>query len=116
MTDGQDEARARTGADPGPGDGSPVLDSDQPAEPWSPEVLNRQIAEMATSGQTALYHVHGKSDLLYIGVSNNFGRRWAEHARKQPWWNKRQRMTVDWYNTRAEALDAEGARDLRRAT
>jgi len=62
---------------------------------------------MATSRQTALYHVHGKSDLLYIGVSNNFGRRWTEHAQKQPWWNNRQRMTVDWYNTRDEALDAE---------
>jgi hypothetical protein len=44
MTDRRDEAEARTGADPGPGDGSPVLDSDQPAEPWSPEVLEEDQA------------------------------------------------------------------------
>ena len=41
--------------------------------------------------RTGLYHVFGIADLLlYIGVSNNFGRRWTEHAQKQPWWNERQ--------------------------
>ena len=63
---------------------------------------------MANSGKTGLYHVIGEADLLlYIGVSKHFGIRWQQHAQKQPWWNERQRMTVDLYDTRDEALDAE---------
>jgi len=57
---------------------------------------------------TGLYHVYGEADsLLYIGVSKHFGIRWQQHAQKQPWWNERRRMTVDFYDTRDEALDAE---------
>ena len=57
---------------------------------------------------TGLYHVYdGAEGLLYIGVSNDFGRRWQQHARKQPWWDERRRMTVDFYDDREEALDAE---------
>ena len=57
---------------------------------------------------TGLYHVYGEADsLLYIGVSKHFGVRWQQHAQKQPWWNERRRMTVDWYDTWDEALDAE---------
>jgi predicted GIY-YIG superfamily endonuclease len=57
---------------------------------------------------TGLYHVYGEAEsLLYIGVSKHFGIRWQQHARKQPWWNERRRMTVDWYDTWDEALNAE---------
>ncbi len=57
---------------------------------------------------TGLYHVYGEADsLLYIGVSKHFGVRWQQHAQKQPWWNERRRMTVDFYDDREEALDAE---------
>lgn len=61
--------------------------------------------------ETALYRVYGEADLLlYIGVSNDFGRRWREHAKKQPWWNERRRMTVDeWFGSRPEAEAAETA-------
>lgn len=63
---------------------------------------------MAASGHTGLYHVYGEADsLLYIGISKHFGIRWQQHAQKQPWWNERRRMTVDFYDTRDEALDAE---------
>jgi len=63
-----------------------------------------------TSVPTALYHVYGDEDLLlYIGVSNNFGRRWTEHAKKQPWWPDLRRQTVLWYPSRPEAEDAEEA-------
>jgi len=63
---------------------------------------------MAASGQTGLYRVFGEADsLLYIGISKHFGVRWQQHARKQPWWNERRRMTVDFYDGREEALDAE---------
>ena len=48
-----------------------------------------------------------QTGLLYIGVSKHFGVRWQQHAQKQPWWNERRRMTVDFYDDREEALDAE---------
>jgi len=55
-----------------------------------------------------LYRVFGEADsLLYIGISKHFGVRWQQHAQKQPWWNERRRMTVDFYDDREEALDAE---------
>ena len=55
--------------------------------------------------------VFGDADLLlYIGISDDFGRRWKEHAKTQPWWGEMRRLTVDrWYDTRDEALDAEAA-------
>lgn len=61
--------------------------------------------------RTALYRVFGDVDLLlYIGISDDFGRRWKDHAKTQPWWGEMRRLTVDhWYDTRDEALDAEAA-------
>jgi|ERR1035437_8826408 predicted GIY-YIG superfamily endonuclease len=60
--------------------------------------------------ETALYHILGDADLLlYIGISKNFGERWKQHARKQPWWTERRRMTTEWYSSRAEAEEAETA-------
>jgi len=57
---------------------------------------------------TGLYRVYDGADgLLYIGVSKHFGVRWQQHAQKQPWWNGRRRMTVDFYDDRDEAFDAE---------
>jgi excinuclease UvrABC nuclease subunit len=57
---------------------------------------------------TGLYRVYDGADgLLYIGVSKHFGVRWQQHAQKRPWWNERRRMTVDFYDDREEALDAE---------
>ena len=52
------------------------------------------------SDETALYRIWGNADLLlYIGVSNSFGRRWAEHAKTQPWWDEKRRLTVDgWFD------------------
>lgn len=58
--------------------------------------------------RTALYHVFGDADrLLYIGISYDFGGRWKQHARKQPWWDEHRRMTVYWYDSRPEAARAE---------
>ena len=59
-------------------------------------------------GRTALYHIYDASDLLlYIGISENFDRRWQEHAKAQPWWDEHQWMRVYWYDTRKEAEKAE---------
>ena len=47
--------------------------------------------------------------LLYVGITKDFGQRWKQHGASKPWWLQVERQTVDWYNTRAEALAAEEA-------
>lgn len=61
--------------------------------------------------QTALYRIWGESDLLlYIGVSNDFGTRWKQHAKHQPWWDEMRRLTADeLFDDRDDAEDAEKA-------
>jgi predicted GIY-YIG superfamily endonuclease len=61
--------------------------------------------------RTALYRIWGTADLLlYIGVSKDFGTRWKQHAKTQPWWPEMQRLTVDcWYDSRPEAEAEETA-------
>ena len=62
------------------------------------------------SEETALYRIFGDADLLlYIGISNDFGRRWKQHAKKQPWWPEKRRMTTEWYDSRDDAERAEEA-------
>jgi ribosome-binding protein aMBF1 (putative translation factor) len=57
---------------------------------------------------TALYRLFGDDDaLLYIGISETFGRRWQEHARSQPWWPEVRRQSLDWHPDRQSAEDAE---------
>jgi predicted GIY-YIG superfamily endonuclease len=57
----------------------------------------------------ALYRIWGEADqLLYVGISNDFGRRWREHASKQPWWAEKRRLTVDeWFESGQKAGAAE---------
>ena len=61
-------------------------------------------------GQTALYRLFSAEDaLLYVGISNNFGQRWRQHARTQPWWSERRRMATVWFDSRPDAEAAEEA-------
>jgi len=58
--------------------------------------------------RTALYRMFDAAgDLLYIGISKNFGIRWRREAASFPWWPEMQRQTVDWYPSRPEAHAAE---------
>jgi prophage regulatory protein len=60
------------------------------------------------SGRFAVYRTFtAERELLYAGISKEFGRRWGEHARSQPWWPEARHMTVDWYDDEAEAMRAE---------
>lgn len=60
--------------------------------------------------RTALYRVRGEADvLLYIGISNHPGIRWNGHLLEQPWWDELRTLTVEWYESRPEAEDAEKA-------
>lgn len=58
--------------------------------------------------RTALYRIFAGGDLLlYIGISKDFGTRWNQHAKAQPWWGEMERQTVDWYPSRPDADEAE---------
>jgi hypothetical protein len=57
---------------------------------------------------TALYRLFDAgSTLLYVGISNNFGQRWVQHAAEQVWWPEVKRQTVDWCSSRTEAAMLE---------
>lgn len=65
---------------------------------------------MGMPERTALYRVYGTPDvLLYIGISKDFGTRWKQHAKTQPWWGVHERMTVEWHGSRESAEAAERA-------
>ncbi|MGY1439498.1 GIY-YIG nuclease family protein [Streptomyces reniochalinae] len=60
------------------------------------------------AGRTALYRFYdGKGRLLYVGVSSQLERRWAQHEMSKPWWHLVERRTVEWHATGREALAAE---------
>ncbi len=61
--------------------------------------------------ETTLYRIWGEADLLlYIGISKDFGQRWKQHAKLQPWWPEKRRLTADkLYPSRPEAEAAEEA-------
>jgi hypothetical protein len=63
--------------------------------------------------RTALYRWFDAEDrLLYVGITNDIGRRTDRHAYLQPWWTNVARSTVEWFPSRPEALAAE-ARAIR---
>jgi predicted GIY-YIG superfamily endonuclease len=60
--------------------------------------------------RTALYRIHGEADaLLYIGISHRVPLRWNQHQVVQPWWDELRSLTVEWYDSREEAEEAESA-------
>lgn len=74
-------------------------------------VPNERItAPDAQPGKTALYQFFDETEqLLYIGITNNPRKRWADHRRyaATTWWPKAARADVDWYDTRRSAATAE---------
>jgi predicted GIY-YIG superfamily endonuclease len=46
-------------------------------------------------------------DLLYIGITNDPGRRWGRHATDKPWWIEVDRIELERYPDRTSVLDAE---------
>ena len=60
------------------------------------------------SERTALYRFYGEDDvLLYVGITNELGQRWSNHARLKPWWPEVVRQEAIWLPTREEAAAAE---------
>lgn len=57
---------------------------------------------------TGLYRLWDSSgELLYVGISNAPGIRWAQHAVDKPWWPQVAEKTVHWFVTRSEAMREE---------
>lgn len=80
----------------------------------TPELASRYHYRMSNrvggSSRTALYRLYGDGDqLLYVGITERLGERWAAHMRRKPWWSNVRRQTVHWYPTRSKAANAEVA-------
>ena len=53
---------------------------------------------------TTLYRIYDDdSELLYIGIAGNLGRRLEQHADEKPWWPGASVVAIEHYSTRAEA-------------
>jgi len=64
----------------------------------------------ARPGKTALYRFFDDADrLLYVGITSNPEKRWAQHRRfaATTWWPKATRVATDWHDTREGATAAE---------
>lgn len=58
----------------------------------------------------ALYRFYDAGgDLLYVGITNNPGRRWGRHADDKPWWTEVDRIEIERYPDRPSVLLAEKA-------
>lgn len=57
---------------------------------------------------TTLYRLYDEyDDLLYVGISVDFGRRLGQHSDSKPWWQYVARVELTHHDTRGEALAAE---------
>lgn len=78
--------------------------------PTGPASGSASRAESELPVPTAVYKTYDAGWMpLYIGISDNFGRRWQQHARKQPWWPEVAHQTVDWYDDEPTARAVEFA-------
>lgn len=57
---------------------------------------------------TALYRFYdADDDLLYVGISHNPWTRWSQHKGDKAWAMDVTHQTIEWFETREEALEAE---------
>lgn len=68
------------------------------------------IGTVVTVAPIALYRLYDVGHrLLYVGISDNPGLRWAQHAATASWWPEVAVKTLQWCPDRRAALDAETA-------
>jgi predicted GIY-YIG superfamily endonuclease len=69
----------------------------------------RQKAEAAGDARrTALYRLRtSEDDLLYVGISTQPLQRWIQHAADKDWWPEVANMSIEWFDSSAEALALE---------
>ncbi len=58
-------------------------------------------------GKTALYRFWLDDELLYVGISLNVFARISQHKRDKDWFDQITNITVEHFDTREKALDAE---------
>lgn len=62
----------------------------------------------AATCRTALYRLRDSAGrLLYVGIGRDPLRRWPEHAGDKPWWPEVADLSMEWFESRTEALGAE---------
>lgn len=60
------------------------------------------------NGPTSLYRFFDADDaLLYVGITGYLPTRWTSHNRQKDWWTEVVRATVEHFDTRAAAEEAE---------
>lgn len=60
------------------------------------------------SEPTALYVAFNKDgECLYVGISSNWGRRWAQHANYNGFFWGVARLEIEWFQSREEAIEEE---------
>lgn len=58
--------------------------------------------------RTTVYWLRGdRTEILYIGIAADIGRRISQHAKTKPWWSDVCTITVMDCDSRAEALELE---------
>lgn len=58
--------------------------------------------------RTAVYRLYDENEqLLYVGVSADPRVRFRQHQRDRPWWPRVDAREIEWFDSRAEALDVE---------
>jgi excinuclease UvrABC nuclease subunit len=54
---------------------------------------------------TAVYRAYDHSGkILYVGVSDEPGKRFSKHEAAGLWFDRCRRLEIDWYDSRSEAL------------
>jgi transcriptional regulator with XRE-family HTH domain len=80
-----------------------------PAVPGNPDRRGR-CRMIREDLPTAVYRFFdADSRLLYVGITCNPKMRFRDHQRLSHWWPDQQSVTVDWKDTRGEALEEEAA-------
>lgn len=59
------------------------------------------------AGPTCLYRAFIGDELAYVGVTCNLLGRFSKHNHQKPWWRRVTWIQTEWYETRAEAFEAE---------
>lgn len=73
---------------------------------------SRKRRSMTTSAddsvRTALYRLRSANgQLLYVGISSKPPQRWGQHAADKEWWPEVATLSVEWFDSRTEALAME---------
>lgn len=73
------------------------------------EMVLGAIFDAALADETTYvyYFYDRQGNLLYVGMTDNIERRWAQHAVSKPWWHMVARKEYVQYPTRTEAARVE---------